>query len=309
MKIERPRFLSGVESVKKDTRLNPYSRRPRATENSEWRPNSFKAPGVAARNAGKFSQPLNTGVKVELSEKSVNQLMSVQVPDPNDIAWAAEYKKRLAAGESEEAIKNDPPFGRKQRTVAKKVNLAQLEGSVDTKIQAVQQALTKGTSEVTQIGAILAEIVQDNKTTRAQIAQIQEVAKSLQIPSSWQRAGLPRRLYSSAQFTQNQGTIILFLVQNVPQGMDNEDRFLTLTDDTGRVDDDRFVPFDNNLGDDLREARAYLDVEQRSVIHEDYAKYLTSTEGVDGGDLDPYGKDEAGEDESDGMPSDPYDDY
>ena len=101
--IQRPRFLSGVDRVKKNVKLNPYTRRPRSTLPTVWRTANFKSPNVAPRKGSNFElmqaiDEQQSGIKVQLSDKTLNQLLSVQVPDPDDLAWITENKTKIVGG-------------------------------------------------------------------------------------------------------------------------------------------------------------------------------------------------------------------
>ena len=88
--IERPRFLSG-EVMKNDNSLQSYTRRPRTLQEPVLRVNNFLSPAPVPRHIPDFDglralDEQQQGIKVQLSDKTLNQLFSTQIPDSTDIS-------------------------------------------------------------------------------------------------------------------------------------------------------------------------------------------------------------------------------
>ena len=60
-----------------------------------------------------------SGIKTQLSEKTLTQLRAQEVYDPTDKEWIDAYNVRINAGESEASINRNPPMGRQQRRIGK----------------------------------------------------------------------------------------------------------------------------------------------------------------------------------------------
>ena len=56
----------------------------------------------------------------------MKDLFEITTVDPEDKLWLEEYNKRIAAGETEEKIKLNPPFGIPQRPLKKMENIGNL---------------------------------------------------------------------------------------------------------------------------------------------------------------------------------------
>jgi hypothetical protein len=276
MNIQRPRFLSGF--VKNDSRLDQYERKPRTLRERVWRPNSFKSAKIAPRQGPDFDglralDEKNEGLKVQLGDATLAKLLAVQVPDPSDISWLTEKTRRITAGET--------PFGRKQRTITKTTNLADAKISTDAQIQAVQTALAAGNVNTAAIGATVLRLLVAQTATVDQITKLTAIAKQLAIPKDWKDAGLPHRLWSAAQFKAAEGTIMLFLLANIPKGFDNDAMFLTRVDDNMNVIKSVSI---RNIATKIK--NGFLDIENRAIIPPDLAKDLVYNDGVDNGLLD-----------------------
>ena len=285
MKIQRPRFLSGAR-LSNDERLNPYSRKPRSLRETVWRPSNFNAPAIAPRKAPDFDQiraldEKNEGLKVQLGDATLAKLLAVQVPDPSDVSWITEKARRMGLGESEEDIEASPPFGREQRTITKRTNLADAKLSTDAQIQAVQASLAQGSTDLARVGAAIAAIVVGQTTTNAQLAQLAAASQKLGIPADWKKAGFAHRLFSQAQFKMDEGRILLFLLANIPRGYDDNKNFLMLVADTRQPIKTISI---RSLNQKMKDS--FLDIQTRSVMSTDLAKELAFSDGVDGGVLD-----------------------
>jgi hypothetical protein len=287
--IQRPRFLSG-STRKNDNRLKPYHRQPRTLLEPILRPNNFKAPDPRSRFIPDFDglralDERQSGIKVQLSDKTLASLLNVQVPDKSDQSWLDEKNRRLTAGETEQQIDIAPPFGRVQRTVTRKTNLGDANNSIETQLQAVTQSIAQGNTltrnAIVQLGASLVPNITNTKTTVEQIALAQKAAARLGIPQSWKDAGLAHRLWSSSQFARDAGEILLFLLSTTPQGFDVKDKFLVKLDENGNIVSE--VSF-KNFSSELR--GHFLDVENRAIIPVVLAKNLTQNDGVDNSQLD-----------------------
>jgi hypothetical protein len=67
----------------------------------------------------------------------------IELPDPNDVNWLTEYNRRLTAGETAIQIKNDPPFGRQQKTTNQLVDFNTLVKNVGESLRVLSTIVNK----------------------------------------------------------------------------------------------------------------------------------------------------------------------
>ena len=85
---------------------------------------NFIAPPIKPRMAVDFDK-LNAqslaadGIKVQLGDKTIEQLFKTYVRDKTYVEWITEYNRRKAAGETAQQLIDNPLFEREQRKVSK----------------------------------------------------------------------------------------------------------------------------------------------------------------------------------------------
>lgn len=224
----RPRnFLSNTTKVTSQyvPKLPPSRRTGR---NYEIIRTNFLASDVKARNVVDFGlleqqREQEDGVKISLGESTLQKLFQVQVDDPTDNAWIAEKNRRLRAGETEAQIKANPPFGRPQRKVMKKLNFGAQGLDINDKIELSKNAILQGVNLnraqlagiTVNLVQVLGDVQQLRNMSQAGLTNLQQTLNQLNLPKTWQQAGFTHRFFTLEQYVKQAGLINLFLLSNV----------------------------------------------------------------------------------------------
>ena len=165
---------------------------------------------------------------LELGEKTLEKLFNIKVDDPDDKLWLAEKARRITAGETEEQIKANPPFGRPQIQINKLVNFAQSNLKLDEKIDLIKTTIDQSSAITradfvnvgTELALILGNLATFSRLTDQQLQDIYDAVNKLNIPKDWKVsfANLGR-LISYSVFNANKGPIIMYLMSNIPAGL------------------------------------------------------------------------------------------
>ena len=293
--LQRPRFLAETDRHKQTVNVVMPENNRGGTGNFEMRRNNFIAPPIRGREMLDFEKLqaqdiASAGVKVQLGDKTIEKLFKIQVEDPTDLEWIAEYKARRAKGESKESIMRMPPFGRPQRQITRMRNIGQIGQNINNDIEtlsaAVLQSSTENKTEQGKIVATLAKILgtEDNikQISEKNLEAIKRVSIRVNIPGDYRVAGFKQRLYSKREYKENQGLINLFLLSNIPPGL-TLDNPLTKVDAKGAITS-RPTLF-NIIATLSSGDGSFIDLETRSVIPRITAISLVEA-GVDEGKLD-----------------------
>jgi hypothetical protein len=236
----------------------------------------------------------SAGIKVQLGDKTIEKMFKIQMADKSDVTWLAERARRLAAGESEEQIANDPPFGRSQRKISTMRNFAAQGMSVDDKIETILAAVGQGNSDnrddmaqvLAQTATLLDSNVRLQAITRSGMSNLQTVITRLNIPRGYKSAGFTQRLYNFDQYKDQAGLINLFLLSNL-KGRDINTAILSIPEVGSNsppvlrgLTDMRVL-----LSATAQRPGKFLDLKNREVIPRSMAVSLANS-GVDNGDLD-----------------------
>ena len=230
--LERPTFRAGIidENNVYVPRLERNKRR--GLGNRHITRTNFIAPPVKGREVISFeklqAQDIESaGVKVQLGDKTIEQLLKIQVDDPTDVKWIDEKNRRLRAGETEEEIKQNPPFGRPQRKVSRMTNFGMMGLRLEDKIEAISTALKNGNAlpkvQLAEITANIMQLISDqkevSKMTKVEIDSIKKSIDQLNINKNHKIAlpDLPQ-VIDKETFDKHKGAILLYLLANVPLG-------------------------------------------------------------------------------------------
>ena len=164
-----------------------------------------------------------SGVLVQLSDKTLQKLFNIEVDDMGDVQWITEYNRRKLAGETDEQIRARPPYSRPQRKISKNVNFAQSNLKLDEKIDLMKTAIDSGTAnnrvDLTAIGvqltALLAGGVNLANMTQTEFTKITDILNHMSMPPTYQLAKLPYRFYLLDGVLHNP-MVNLFLLSNIP---------------------------------------------------------------------------------------------
>ena len=238
---------------------------------------------------GRFVQFEGSKPTIELSDKTLEKLINIQVPDITDTEWLNERARRLARGESEQGLAQSLPLGRPQRTISKTTSLSNANNSIDARLETIRNSIAQGrilnTAEVVKLANTLLPVILSTRTTVNQMQQAAQLAQGLGIPKTWDKAGLAHRIWSHRQFIDDAGEIMLFLLSNIPPRSNSGDKFLVRFDDNALSRNPTTYVSYQSVVSELQNGN-FLDVDRREIISYARALELTSQNGVDGGKLD-----------------------
>lgn len=291
--LQRPRFLADT-LVNKQSGSVVIPRTNRAGNgNFEMKRNNFIAPSIRGREMIDFeklqAQSISEGgIKVQFGDKTIEKLFKIQVEDPTDLEWIAEYKIRKASGESDERIKQMPPFGRPQRQVTRMRNIGMIGKNINNDIETlsavVLQSATETKAEIGSIIATLAKILGSEENikqlTQENLEAIARVTVRVNMPADYRNAGFKQRINSLRQYRDERGLINLYLLSNLPPGR-------TLNTPLIKINNQEVItgtPSIENINSNFRDG-SFLDLETRTLIPREIAIQLIET-GIDGGLLD-----------------------
>jgi len=223
----RPSFKTGT--LRPTTFAEQISDRRRGTGDFEIKRQNFEADNVKARNVLNFdtiqaNDIASNGIKVRLSDETLDKLISIQVPDPTDISWIEERKRMKATGMTDEQLLQTLPLGRPQRTVKKTSNLSQLNQAnlnLEQKLTELAQEAKAGRLVSAQNRAAMAVEMKQLLTDTYNVTQmskkglddLEDILKRLNIPKRPSDLGL-RRFIDKKRYFANKGTVNLFILSN-----------------------------------------------------------------------------------------------
>mgnify|MGYP003642172284 CR=1 FL=1 len=197
---------------------------------------NFDASVISPRIAGDFDrlQALDIetqGAKVQLSDKTIEELFKMKIPDKKDTTWIAE-KNRLvvdyaARGMTPEQIQQEleinKPLGREQRKIKSSQNFAESSLSVGDKIEEIKNQVVDGRVEsraqqvalVAQIALLLADTRAIEALTRVQLGDLARTIATLRLPTDHKLLGIPPRFIDIDFYNANAGLINLYLFSSV----------------------------------------------------------------------------------------------
>lgn len=229
--IARPAFKSGavINKMGEVAPLKPNERRGLGNRNITR--NNFISPPIRGRETLDFeklqAQDIETGgIKIQLGDKTLEKLFKVQIDDKTDVEWVNEKNRRIAAGETEDQVNANPPFGRPQRKVNKMTNFGEQNLSLEDKIEQIATAVSQGNAETTEelgkiasaIAALLGNVDTLSKMTARDLTSINRSIIRLNIPKAWQASFRDLgRVINNTIFNANKGPICMFLMSNIPK--------------------------------------------------------------------------------------------
>jgi len=302
--INRPSFKSGTVVEPNIPVSNLRSNERDGLGNRRIVRNNFISPQIRGREVLNFerlqAQDIEqAGVKVQLGDKTIEKLFKVQVGDPTDRRWLEERTRRMAAGETEEELKSNPPFGRPQRTINKMVNFGAQGLSVDDKIESIKAAVEQGNADnrnemaqvTAQVALLLGNVDNLRNITRAGIDNLSRTIQRMFVPKEWRAMGFTHRIFSLAQYREQAGLINLFILSNLsnlPGDRTFEEPLISYDEQGNIIGRTGFINMVQNLasrtrGDNRRPGR-YLDLQNRAIIPLNVAVEFVNS-GVDNGQL------------------------
>jgi hypothetical protein len=168
------------------------------------------------------------GAKVQLSDKTIDELFKAKLPDPTDTTWLNEKRRLVAMYQAlgmsqqdiEKTIKTNAPLGREQRTVSSSIGYSVL--SVSDKIDEIKKEVLDGRAEskqnqailIGQLALIFTNIQTIDDFTKNDITNILKAMGRLNVPQTHLKMGLPRFI-DNKYYKKESGLINLFLFSNV----------------------------------------------------------------------------------------------
>lgn len=291
--LERGAFRAGSNYIQKTTPQLPVNNRIGNGNYNLSRP-AFLAPDILPRDPLDFEKisALNLaqfGAKVQLSEKTLNDLLGVVIPDPSDRSWLDEKNRRIRLGETEEQLERNPPLGRPQRTIKKRINFGEAKLGLQASINAIKTAVDAGRAETIEqkrlLGLEIARVFSSTenirKLTGRNMSELKQAIDRLKVPNSYLANGFKHRIFSFREFVEQQGLITLFLLSdlnipdlNTPIKVEARGGFI-------------YVSLSNMINAMMLEGDNtwYLDLGQKALIRKVTAEQLVLL-GVDDGLLD-----------------------
>jgi hypothetical protein len=233
--IPRPGFRAGASVVGIHAQeLRPNFRN--GVGNYEIKRPNFMAASIAPRQHTDFDKLqamdiANEGQKVQLSDKTIEKLLMVNIPDPTDLSWIAE-KARLTAiyqargmtpAEIERELEVNKPLNREQRTTKSSRNIGQATLSMGQKLDHLQKEVEEGRAEsrvqqaqiIGQFALVLADTNAIAGLTQLQLTNLGNALARVGVPTTHKRLGLIPRFVDNAFYLANAGLINLLLFSKV----------------------------------------------------------------------------------------------
>lgn len=232
--ISRPAFILGVSNINLIEKPPNIVNKRHGDGNYNITRNNFESSEIKPRMAGDFkrqeAQEAEEGIKVQLSDKTIQDLFKIKVGDKTDTQWLAE-KTRLEAlyrlrgmtpDEITRELEVNKPLGREQRTITSNQNIAQSSLSLGDKINEIKQEVVDGRGEsraqqaalIGQLALILANTRGIMQFTGQQAQQLTDTLMRLNVPQSHQQLGLLPRYIDYEYYTQNAGLVNLYILSN-----------------------------------------------------------------------------------------------
>ena len=240
-KINRPNFTYRGQKVQNENVQLPKNRRTGTGNFNITRP-LFRSPPIRGRDTLDFEKmELQTledaGAKISLGDETLARLFNVQVADPTDTDWLAEYEKRKQAGETDEEINASPPFRRPQRTKTERINFATQGLRLNDKLELLQTAVMSNSVEtreelkavVTSVAVILGET---KDLSEKQSLLLKGVVDRLHLPRNYKEAGLSEQFYNSGSYDKEIGPIHFFIMSMVKSRGIAQNQVVTNTTNT-----------------------------------------------------------------------------
>jgi DNA segregation ATPase FtsK/SpoIIIE-like protein len=233
--FERPAFKSNIHNLNFNAQQIPKDKRA-GLGNYDITRHNFNAPEIQPRMALDFDKIQaidieNFGSKIQLSEKTIEELFHTRIPDNQDTQWLREkarlivvYQARgLTPQQIELELNNNKPLGREQRTIKSHQNIGQSALSMADKLYEIKQEIEEGRAEsrtqqailTGQLSLVLNDITALSNLTQSQVINMTVIISRLNLPTTHQQFGLIPRFVDIDYYNNNTGMINLLLLANV----------------------------------------------------------------------------------------------
>jgi len=213
---ERPAFEEQTEVID-DKKISSLRKRAFQYVSAVPTRPAFDEPAPIPRQAevviGEMPKPT-----IRINDESIKKLLAEEVPDKEDFAWLAEYRRRRANGETEEQLRDYPPLGRKQRTVKKsRADLDSASRLLKRETKAVldrlEQDVKDGKADTeagfTRIYTALGNVASKTAAVEDRL-QLERIVKSMNLPQFFFEDA-ERTWYNAAAYDKNKEIIDIWL--------------------------------------------------------------------------------------------------
>jgi len=178
------------------------------------------APPLPRQTAEVIEAPVKPTFK--LDKETMRELLSEEIPDPNDLTWLAERERRIAAGETEAQLTAFPPFGRPQKMLKKiqrsLTTAAKMSGArTNAELNKIIQEIKDGRAETEQgFIDIIDDLQNIIRAGNANNAQLVAAVKALNLPKA--ANSLPFTFYDYKGYMDNKAIIDADLIARQDEG-------------------------------------------------------------------------------------------
>lgn len=175
----------------------------------------------------------HNGQKIQLSDKTLNELISVKIPDNTDVLWTREnarltamYKARgMTDDQIARELEVNKPLGREQRYTMSKRNVMNSEITLGQKINELKQEVMDGRAEgqleraqiLGQLAILLQNVQNVERLTNNEFKSMAIMITRLRPPANHVDLGLPVRMCDIDYYNTNAGLINLFIFSKIIQ--------------------------------------------------------------------------------------------
>ena len=211
------------------------------------------------------------GVKINLSDATLDKLFKVEIPDILDREWLLEKERRITNGETEQDIIDRPPLSRKQKTTFKMTNLGETELTFKQKIEQLNSVLKQNALSrqgnmrqiVLELTNIMTNTTQLSNATQFQLDVIKNMLNRLYVPKDWKQQ-FKNRIVDGDAYKADMGAINMFLMSNIPSDLSASNPVYSYD---GRRK--QYVPSPLSKLFTLKADNKYLDLETRIIETKD----------------------------------------
>jgi len=229
--IDRPSFLADTDTVSPSAPVLRGNNR-KGIGNREIVRNNFEASKIMGRHLISFDKlaaiDLETeGIRIQLGSKTIKELFTIRIPDPQDVKWIAEKDSMVAdfkaKGLSSEQILRElevnKPIGREQRTLSSR-GPSQAVLSMSEKLSGIERAIKEGRAEsrgqqavmVGHIANIISATAKLEGMSKAQLVRLSKTIRRLDIPLSHREVGIKPRIADISYYRANEGIVNLYFL-------------------------------------------------------------------------------------------------
>ena len=225
----------------------------------------------------------NNGIKVQLSGKTLSELLDIKIPDPTDLLWINEKNRLIgvyrAQGLTKEQIDREleinKPLAREQRTVSKNQKLGEANLSIEEKIRELTQEVKDGRVQsqadkawmVGQFATLLQKSEDIEKLSIAEFQNIDRTMSQMNVPRDYRKLGLVR-FYDITNYRAKEGLINLYLILIPP----NEPDLSYQSPVRNLASRSQTIKLTSTVSALGRTPKMYLDLEMRGLINENMLK-------------------------------------